>query len=187
MEIFTKNELRMRRNELIQKIKDGVVFIHPTDTIYGLGCSALHPESVKKIRTLKERPDSPFSIWIPSVEWAERNCEINAEVRKWFDKLPGPYTLILKCDDKSGLAKNINPGKDTLGIRLPNHWFSEVVRELGLPIVTTSANKAGEPFMTSLDDLDYDIEKGVDFIIFEGVKEGSPSKIVKLNGEIEER
>ena len=75
------------------------------------------------------------------------------------------------------------PAVDTIGIRIPNHWFTPFVEELGLPIVTTSANKVGRMFMTSIEDIDPEIKNNVDFIIYEGEKKGRPSNIVHLEKE----
>ena len=111
-------------------------------------------------------------------EWIRKNCVINKEAEKWLDKLPGPYTLILKS--KGGVAKNVAPGLDTIGVRIPRHWFSDLVRELNIPIVTTSANKVGEDFMTSLENLDDEIKNKIEFIIYEDEKNGRPSTIVDL-------
>ena len=97
-----------------------------------------------------------------------------------IDKLPGPYTLILRLKNKSAVAAAVNLGSETLGIRIPKHWISEAVAELGFPVVSTSANLTGEPYMTSTEDLDDSIRQKVDFIIYEGEKQGKPSTIVKL-------
>ena len=109
MEILARKDLRLRYKEILQRIKDGAVFICPTDTIYGLSCNALLEKSVAKIRKLKQRPDSPFSVWIPSLKWIERNCETtkNKEEQEWLKKLPGPYTFILPFKNKNVLAKNV--------------------------------------------------------------------------------
>ena len=71
--------------------------------------------------------------------------------------------------------------KSTLGIRIPKHWISEIVKELGFSLVTTSANKTGHPFMTTIKNLDSDIKEKVDFIIYEGEKENRPSTIIDLS------
>ena len=86
------------------------------------------------------------------------------------------------------VARNVAPGKETLGVRLPDHWFTNVVNDVGVPLVTTSVNKAGERFMTDKDNLDSDIEKGVSFLIYEGEKKARPSKVIDLvKGEVKER
>ena len=96
--------------------------------------------------------------------------------------------MVLKLKKKNAIAKNVNQGQETIGARIPGHWFSSVVRELGFPIVTTSANRSDRAFMTSLEDLDPKIKEGVEFIIYEGEKKGRPSKIVNLvEGKVEER
>ena len=184
MEVLTKHELRLRKREIIEKVRAGAVFIHPTDTIYGLGCSALNEKSVQEIRRLKNRPDSPFSVWIPSKDWIKDNCENSPAYGKWLNELPGPYTLITKLKEKEGLAPNIPNSKDnTVGVRMPDHWMQELVQELGVPIVTTSANKTGKEFMTSLENLDPEIKKEVNFIIYEGEKKARPSRLVNLADE----
>ena len=188
MKTQTKVELQLHFPEIAEQIKAGAVFIYPTDTIYGIGCSALNEKSVDKIRKLKERPANPFSIIVPSKEWITENCIVPKEGKEWLAKLPGPYTLIFKLKNKKAIAQSVNANQETIGVRLPDHWFSEVVQELGFPIVTTSANRAARPFMTSLEDLDQTIEDNIDFIIYEGEKKGRPSKIINLvEGKIKER
>ena len=188
MEASTKIKMQQDFPEVAEQIRSGAVFIYPTDTIYGIGCNALDEKAVDKIRQLKGRPTNPFSIIAPSKGWVRRNCLINTEGEKWLNKLPGPYTLILKLKNKNAIAKSVNQGEGTIGVRIPNHWFSGVVQELGFPIVTTSANRSGRPFMTSIENLDSAIKDGVDFIIYEGEKKGRPSKIVNLvEGKIKER
>lgn len=181
MKILTKDEVNVNKEVILEVIKNGALFIHPTDTIYGIGCNATGEEFVDGVREIKGRPESPFSVIAPSKEWIRRNCIVNKKAEEWLDRLPGPYTLILEAKDT--VAKNVAPGMNTLGVRIPDHWFSKIVEELGLPVVTTSANKAGGDFMTSLQNLDDEIKKRVEFIIYEDEKHGRPSTIVDLTGE----
>ncbi|HLC82093.1 MAG TPA: L-threonylcarbamoyladenylate synthase [Candidatus Nanoarchaeia archaeon] len=179
MEILTRTELKLRFEEIAEKIIKGAVFIYPTDTVYGIGCNALNKAAVKKIREIKTgRPTAPFSIIVPSLSWINKNIEIHDLAKAWIKKLPGPYTLIIYLKNKKAIAENVAPGVDTIGIRYPDHWFTSVIAKLNIPVVTTSANKTGEPFMTSLENLDPDLEKQVEFLIYEGPKEGRPSKII---------
>ena len=188
MEIFTKTELTLRFDEILTKIKQGAIFIYPTDTIYGIGCIATNTAAVQKIRAIKQRPDTPFSIWVPSIEWIKQHCMLTPDNTNALTNLPGPFTLILKLKNNKSIAQNIHPNTTSIGIRLPNHWFHKIIEKLNTPLVTTSANKHNEPFMTSLENLDPSIEKQIDFLIYEGPKEARPSKIINLvEGKVKER
>lgn len=184
MEVLTRTELQIRIKEILERIAYGEIFIYPTDTIYGLGCNALNQKAVQKIRQLKAgRPTAPFSILVPTLEWVKKNGIINKKTEKWLSQLPGPLTIIINLKNKKAIAKNVAPGMDTVGIRYPDHWFSRVVELLGVPIVTTSANKSREQFMTSIENIDPDLQKAVSFVIYEGPKAGRPSKIVHVEKE----
>jgi len=183
MQIYTADEAKLKKAEIQSRIVRGQVFIYPTDTIYGIGCSAKLSKGIQKIREIKQRPDTPFSVMVPSIDWVKENCILSKEAEKYLKELPGPVTLILKTKNGAAVAKEVAPGKDSVGVRIPDHWFHKIVEDLDIPIITTSVNKAGKMFMTSLDNLDDDIREKVDFAIDEGEKKGKPSKIIHLEGE----
>jgi L-threonylcarbamoyladenylate synthase len=180
MRVYIKEEVLLRKDEAITKIRDGSIIIHPTDTIYGLGCNALDSKAVNKIRKIKNRETMPFSVIVPSKQWIYDNCIVTEEAETWINKLPGRYTLILKLKNKKAISKSVNNGWNTLGIRIPKHWFTAIVEKAGVPFVTTSANIAGGDFMISIDDLDPKIKSKVNYIIYVGIKKGRPSKIIDL-------
>ncbi len=182
MEIITKEDFLLERRKYLKLIGQGAVFIHPTDTIYGIGCDATDEKAVQRVRSIKRRPEMPFSVIAPSKKWILGNCEVSYEGEKWLGKLPGPYTLIFRLKNKP-IASGVTSGSNTLGVRMPKHWFTKVVAELGFPVVSTSANITSQQYMTSVEDLDKSIRQKVDFIIYEGKKEVRPSTIVRLLGK----
>ncbi len=181
MRTLNKDDYNVNKHKILKQIDQGAVFIHPTDTIYGIGCDATNPEAVNKIRDAKQRRTQPFSVIAPSRDWVRANCIVDQEAEDWLAKLPGPYTIILKLKNQNAVAKNVNPTEDgTIGMRRPDHWISEITNDLNKPIITTSANITGKNFMTSMDNLDLNVKKKMDFIIYEGEKKGRPSTIVDL-------
>src|SRR3989338_9230337 len=183
MRILTKEEFLLEKIQLFEEILDGAVFVYPTDTIYGIGCNATDEKAVRKLREIKGRPTNPFSVIAPSAEWIIENCVLNEKQKEYLELLPGPYTLILKTKNHP-VAKSVNQGLSTLGVRIPDHWISDAVKDSKIPIVTTSANKSGDEYMTSLEDLDESIKNNVKFIVYEGEKEGKPSKIIDLTDKV---
>ena len=192
--IVTKDEL-LKSKKTVQTLLKEKVFIYPTDSIYGLGCDATKEDLVQKIRHIKKSNLQPFSVIAPSKEWVYQNCEVGLEQKKYVEKLGKKlvvngeehcFTLVLKLKNKDAIAKNVNQGLETIGVRIPDHWFSEVVSNLGVPIVTTSANQTGDDFMTSIEDLNHGVKNQVDLIVYEGEKKGHPSIIIHAERKTKE-
>jgi len=182
MRVISKEIYEKEKQQLLSRIQEGAVFIYPTDTIYGIGCDATDPEAVMTLRRIKKRDKKPFSVIAPSKIWITQNCHVPDKT--WLDKLPGPYTFILRLKNKDAVCSEVNPlDNGTLGVRIPNHWIREIPALLGSPLVTTSANILGEDFMTNLEDLNETVNNEVDFIIYEGEKKQRPSKIVDMTKE----
>ena len=175
--IISKKEFFKNKSLYIKKIEKGAVFIYPTDTIYGIGCISTNKKSIEKIRKIKQRTEKPFSIIAPSKKWIHENCKKNKNLEKYLKKLPGKYTLILELKNKK-TSPNFN--LKTIGVRIPKHWISKIVKEINQPIITTSVNISNEPHMTSLKDFDKTIKTKVDFIIYEGSLNNKPSKVIDL-------
>jgi L-threonylcarbamoyladenylate synthase len=182
-ELIEKDAVPEQELKILKSIKDGEVFIYPTDTIYGIGCDATNSEAVNKIREIKERPDMPFSVIAPSREWVIENCELNDAARQWLESTPRSSTVILKLKNDNAVCRETNLNIGTIGIRIPKHWFTEILQKSGAPIITTSVNRTGRNVMTSMEDLSHKIQSKVDFIVYEGEKQGRPSKIIDFSKE----
>lgn len=166
--------------EIVEKIKQGALFIYPTDTIYGLGCDASNADAVKRLRKLKKRSGKPFSIIAPSKDWIMKN--FNAK-KNYINRLPGPYTFILKPKDKV-LSKEVTKGADTIGVRIPKHPFTTVIQKANVPFVTTSVNVSGEQPITDVSKIPSDILNKVDYVIGDSVLDNAPSALIDLTGDI---
>ena len=179
MKIITKEEFLENETFYLEEILAGKIFIYPTDTIYGIGCDAQNAEAIMKIREIKNRDKKPISIIAPSKKWIADNCEVEHE--RDLDRLPGPYTFILKLHDREAVArKELIGDSENIAVRIPNNWFSDWIGESFTPFLTTSVNIAGEPHLTNPDELKKEIEEKVDYLIDDGIIDGKPSKIINL-------
>lgn len=189
MRAYNKEEFEQHEHTLKKELKKEV-FIYPTDSIYGIGCDATNAELVQKVRDLKNSTTQPFSVIAPSKEWIHKYCEVEGEAKEWVDKLgrdieiegkKKAVSLVLPLKDKTAVAPNVLQGVKSLSVRMPNHWFTKVAGEIGIPIVTTSANPTGGNIMTSLEDLHEKIKNNVNICIYEGPIKGSPSTLIRLD------
>ena len=180
------NTVQNHPNQILDVVSQGGIFVYPTDTVYGVGCDATNKTAVKQVRDAKQRPDKPMSVIAPSQEWITKHFDVDKAVQDALDDLPGPYTYILRAKQPV-VADNVAPGRDSLGVRRPDHWITNLVKDLGKPIVTTSANISGEPTENTGKDLPEALTEHVDVAIDEGRSEGSASTIIDYTGDEPER
>ena len=177
--ILSRQEFLQKKAKYLRMIKEGAIFVYPSDTVYGVGCDATNNQAVLKVRQLKNRNIMPLSVMAPNKKWIEDNCEADQE---WLARLPGPYTLNMKLKQEHAVAPGVTMGRDTIGVRVPSHWIADIVEELGIPIVATSANLTGQNVMHRLEDLPEKLLH-VDFIIYEGEKRGQQATLIDLTGK----
>lgn len=134
-----------RIKDIASQIKKGGVAVMPADTIYGLFGSAFNQEAVKKIAQLKGRAeDKPFIILVAS--WShlkQLGINLNKKDKGSLRRIwPGPVSVILPCASKH--LNYLHHGQG-LAIRWPKNKFLTTLIKKTSPLVSTSANKSGDP------------------------------------------
>lgn len=169
----------------VRVLRGGGVVALPTETVYGLGASALDPRAVARVFRVKGRPEHhPLIVHLASAEllpgWAvvdDRALRLAA--RFW----PGPLTMVLP---RGPLALDaVTGGLDTVGVRVPDHPLTlAVLARLGSGVAAPSANRFGRISPTRAEHVASDLGADID-----GVLDGGPcavgieSTIVDLSRE----
>lgn len=173
---------KVKEQEILKAIREGKVIIYPTDTIYGIGCDAKNTDSVLKIREMKQRDlEKPFSVIAQSKRWILSNFDVN---ESYIDKLPGPFTFIIRAKKGKLVSNHVAKDSSTLGVRIPDHPFTRIVQKSNTPFVTTSVNVSGEKPVTEVSRIPNKIAKRVDIIIDAGRLDNKPSTVIDLTGRI---
>lgn len=164
-------------------IAQGGLVAFPTETVYGLGADALHPEASMKIYAAKGRPsDNPLIVHIAKFEDLESIAkEVPEQARKLADAFwPGPLTMIVWKNDK--VPYETTGGMDTVAIRMPNHPVAlELIRQSGCLIAAPSANTSGKPSPTEAAHVKKDLDGKIPMILDGGaVGIGIESTIIDL-------
>lgn len=170
--------------QVVQILRDGGVIAYPTDTTYGIGCSILNRKAIERIYRIKQRErNKPVSFICADLAEISRYAQVSNVAFKTLKRfLPGPYTFVLE-------ATRIVPDllltrQKTVGIRIPDNAICQaIVRELGHPIVTTSANLSGEeplgdPFL-----LEEQLGSQLDVVVAGGMLTAEVSSVVSLVGD----
>jgi L-threonylcarbamoyladenylate synthase len=160
----------------IEVFKKGGIVIFPTDTAIGIGCKIDDEKALKRLFEIRKRPESkPLLILVGSIEMAKKYLlSIPQEVEsKLISKYwPGKLTIILKCniDKVPPIARG---GGNTLGVRLPNKpELLALINAVGVPIVAPSANFSGELTPFKFEELNPDLAKLTDYVLYEKASSG---------------
>lgn len=164
-------------------IADGELVAFPTETVYGLGGDALHPEAAKKIYAAKGRPsDNPLIVHIADFSDMNRVArEVPEAAKKLADAFwPGPLTMIVWKSDAVPTATT--GGMDTVAVRMPNHPVAlDLIRKSGCLIAAPSANTSGRPSPTEASHVAEDLSGRIAMILDGGpVGIGIESTIIDL-------
>ena len=170
---------------VVEILNQGGVIAYPTDTTYGIGCSIFNKRGVEKIYTIKQREKKkPFSFICSDISEVAKYTKVSNYAFKLLKRyLPGPYTFVL---DATSIVPDLLVTKQkTVGVRIPdNRICLALVRELGHPIITTSANLSGEdpigdPFL-----VERQLGKQLDMVIDGGMLTQNVSSVVSLIGDV---
>ncbi|PHR87361.1 MAG: threonylcarbamoyl-AMP synthase [Leeuwenhoekiella sp.] len=153
-------------NESLTVLKRGGLLLYPTDTVWGIGCDATNAEAVDKVYELKKRPESKALICLVSDlkmlrQYVEDIPEVAYNILKYVDQ---PTTIVY--DNPIRIAENLVAEDNTLGIRIVQDEFCQtLIRKLGKPLVSTSANLSGEPTPMRYLEISPTVLEGVDYVV----------------------
>ena len=154
MKTTVSTEMQQEAAEAVRILREGGIILYPTDTVWGLGCDATNAAAVERIYRLKRSENKKSMLVLcasadMTVRYVNKAPGIAFEVMEMATK---PLTLILP--GAAGVAENLIPDEGTLGVRIPDHAFCQLMlRGLKRPIVSTSANISGCATPAGLDEV----------------------------------
>jgi L-threonylcarbamoyladenylate synthase len=166
-------------------LRDGKLVAFPTETVYGLGASALDEQAVNRIFAAKGRPaDNPLIVHVSAPDEISRLASSVSPLaeRLVHEHWPGPLTIVL--DARADVPRVTTGGLDTIAVRMPAHVVAlELLREAGVPIAAPSANRSGRPSPTTAADVIDELGSAVDVVLDGGsCPVGIESTVVDARG-----
>ncbi|HQF57024.1 MAG TPA: L-threonylcarbamoyladenylate synthase [Candidatus Magasanikbacteria bacterium] len=188
--MIIKKQENLNIQEIINFLEEGKTLVYPTETVYGLGCDATNQEAVDKIFTIKKRQQeksvlmivADLAMMLKYIEWTPKLQELSDKY--W----PGPLTIVAPIKFRNNLAQGVIAKDNTVAFRVTDHPLAhELSKQLGKPIVSTSANITQMSNPYEIEDIlkIYQNEKEQPDLIIDGgiLPHQSPSTIIKLVGE----
>ncbi|MDR9402848.1 MAG: L-threonylcarbamoyladenylate synthase [Halothece sp. Uz-M2-17] len=173
-------------SELVMGAKAGQVVSFPTDTVPAL---AVRPDCAEAIFELKQREStkplilmgaSPEQLW-DYVQGTPEEFQVWEQTAQQY--FPGQLTLVLPSS--SLVPPEVNPKTpDTIGIRVPDCAIARQVFAATGVLATTSANRSGQPPLTTPEAIDQAFPEVLVLADTEPImSSGLPSTVVKWTGQ----
>lgn len=167
-------------------VRSGGLVAFPTETVYGLGASALDANSVRKIFEAKGRP--PTNPLIVHVCDAEMLAGVVADWPPLASRLadafwPGPLTLVLRRSNE--VPDIVTGGGATVAVRIPAHPVAlGLIRASRTPLAAPSANRSSELSPTTAEHVLNSLDGRIDMILDAGpTTSGIESTVLDLSTE----
>ena len=173
-------------------LRGGGLVAFPTETVYGLGASALNAPAVEKIFKAKQRPawdplivhTSDRAMLASVVAGAPAEGFLTASADRLISAFwPGPLTLLLPRAESVPLL--VTAGRPLVGVRMPSHPVARaLIAAAGVPIAAPSANRFGRTSPTCADHVLEDLDGRIDAVLDAGeTAHGLESTVVDASQE----
>lgn len=166
-------------------LRNGGLILYPTDTIWGIGCDATNEKAVERVYRLKQREEQRSMIILLADERSllQYVAAPDPAVFDYLEQLEKPTTLVF--EGALGLPANLVNEDGSIGIRVVRDDFCRhLIKRLGLPLLSTSANISGTPAPANFTEISPAILAGVDYTVTyrrNDLTPRQPSAVVKWN------
>ena len=166
-------------------LQKGGLIAFPTETVFGFGVVFDDENAYKRLIQVKKRPpDQPFTLMCADKMDLDEYADIDERARKLINAfMPGQFTIIVKA--KECLPKWVVSKEGNVGIRIPDYpIIQNLIRAVGKPLLVPSANRHGEPPLTTSDEVYQVFKDEVDAVVEGESISNIPSTIVLIDREI---
>lgn len=168
-------------------LADGRPCIFPTDTVYGVGVAVHAASGPDVLFAIKQRDaGKPIAWLVGSIDDLQRygknlpSAVFQLVQRFW----PGALTVIVEASDSVPVSYQSESG--TIGLRMPaNETTLALIRRVGSPLATTSANISGRAAVSRFESLDVELLARVGCALrdpIESLHSGVASTVVDCTG-----
>jgi len=167
-------------DKAVEALRRGELVVYPTETLYALGADAASPLALRRLFAAKVREaGKPVALIAadPAMAFAIARDIPGAARRLAKAFWPGPLTLVMPA--KAGLPESLVGADGGVGVRVSSHPIAHALaHRLGRPITATSANSAGQPPSTTIEQARAAFGRKVKVYLEGGELGGSPPSTV---------
>jgi L-threonylcarbamoyladenylate synthase len=160
-------------------LRPGALGVIATDTVYGVVARAADQAAVNRLYALKKRENKPGTLIAANISQLEelglKHRYLKAVEQFW----PGAVSVVIPAADPQ--LEYLHQGKMSLAVRVPDDQALQSLLIKTGPLLTSSANRPGEPPATNVEQAKKYFGGQVDFYQDGGdLSERQPSTVVRI-------
>jgi tRNA threonylcarbamoyl adenosine modification protein (Sua5/YciO/YrdC/YwlC family) len=166
----------------VEALEAGEIIGYPTDTVYALGCDLTNKKAIDRLYQVKGmKKNQPLAFICPDLADLSKYAVVDTHAYRIMRRvLPGAYTFILPATREVPKILHTSD-KRTVGIRVPDSpIITAIARELGRPVISTSAHPSGGEQLIDARDL-VPTFKGLSLVLDGGLCGNEPTTVVDLS------
>lgn len=166
----------------IAAVQRGEVIAIPTDTVYGLGCDPGNAAAVERIYAIKRRPDTlELTLLAADARDVAEMVVMSPLAEALGERFwPGALSIVLPV----GKHRLVIPRSGTtLSVRVPAHPMLRDILAVTGPLATTSANRHGEPAVSTAAEVAAALGGDVAVVVDGGRGAGMASTIIDCSND----
>ncbi|MCT7942844.1 L-threonylcarbamoyladenylate synthase [Shewanella holmiensis] len=175
--------LQVQPDAVVDVVLEGGVIAYPTEAVFGLGCDPDNDTAIQKLLAVKQRPWQKGLILVASnfdqlTPYIDESQLTSAQLQFAFSKWPGPFTFVMPI--KPTVSKLLCGEFASIAVRVSAHPVVRALCDaLQKPLVSTSANLAGEDPVVLAEHILSDFEGKIDALVMGSLGEQrQPSTII---------
>jgi tRNA threonylcarbamoyl adenosine modification protein (Sua5/YciO/YrdC/YwlC family) len=189
LSLHPENPEKRILKQISENLKDGDVYIFPTDTVYSFVADSQSKIGIEKLYILKNlEKTKPLSLLCPSISVASEFIENipNSAYRLMKKITPGPFTFIFKANKNIPRASLTNQKTKDIGIRIPDNLYLQSLLELHGNTLTGTSVYSSDEYIISADEIEELYGKKIKGIINGGILKQELSTIIDFSsGDME--
>jgi len=150
-------------------LRAGGVIAYPTEYCFGLGCNPQDDKAIARLLDIKQRrPEQGVILIAASIEQVSMYVDLDASpiLSTILESWPGPNTWLLPA--LSSVSTWVKGQHTTVAVRVTSHQVSkQLCADFGGAIVSTSANRHGQPALLTAQSVREDMGAELDIIVDE--------------------
>ena len=153
----------------------GAVGVIPTDTVYGIVCSAANPIAVARLYAIKNRHGKPGTLIAASVEQLESLGIPKRYLYGAQQYWPNSISVVIPTVPE---LQYLDDGVGTIAVRVPRNQELAALLEVSGPLLTSSANTPGNHPANTVQEAEDYFKGRVDFYLDGGDLTGNEASTI---------